>query len=832
MSKSTKFNTEWLKDPQFSSWVGVDPNSNTKARCILCGVKFELGNMGRQALISHAKGKKHELKVNITCKVKQENKSLDMFVVKHEASGTTHKEQGNKDSTVNIGQLVIPVPPPPTSDQTLKPSSSSSVVMSNFVTNDDVLSAEIIWAIKTVVSHYSCSSSSNTNTLFQKMFPDSVIAKKFSCGETKCSYLIQFGLAPYFKTDLANKVQKPETIFVVSFDESLNKVLQEEQMDLLLRFWDEELNRVVTRYYDSVFLGHTRAEDLLGKFKTGLSKLNARNMLQISMDGPSTNWKFLDLLVQDREESEPNIPSLINVGSCGLHIVHGAFKYGATKAGWKADGVMRSLFNCFNDSPARREDYLTANGGDAKFGLKFCSTRWLEDVPVAERAICIWPCVQKYVAATLKLSKSKRPTCQSYINLCEYVDDPLVLAKLNFFVCIAKVLMPYLELFQTDKPMMPYISDELQKILTNLLNRFVKKSVLDTTRNIVKVDFNKKENIVSPDKVDVGFAAKQVVDDAEKSKKASKLQVYEFHQECITFLQKMTEKILERCPLKFATIRALNAIDPKFIASHPEKAIEKMETILQKLMNTKWLSPTKCDDALQEFKLWVREMELHNPSVLKEFNFKGNRLDDFYYSYMGNHEQYSTLWYAVKLLLILSHGQSSVERGFSTNKDILKNNMAKEKLTAYRQVHDGLMHIPKPKTEDDPAKVKEDENKFDIAKVTVSKKMLDSCRSARTRYSHHMEDEQKKKAASREELRRKSVQDELTVMKSNKRKLESSVDVLLREADEFAQQAEKKLKMDLIVKSNAFRSKAKEKRIEIEEASKQIEKLEKKLQEI
>ena len=41
-----------------------------------------------------------------------------------------------------------------------------------------------------------------------------------------------------------------------------------------------ELNRVVTRYYDSVFLGHTRAEDLLGKFKSGLSKLNARNMLQ------------------------------------------------------------------------------------------------------------------------------------------------------------------------------------------------------------------------------------------------------------------------------------------------------------------------------------------------------------------------------------------------------------------------------------------------------------------------------------------------------------------------------------------------------------------------
>ena len=104
---------------------------------------------------------------------------------------------------------------------------------------------------------------------------------------------------------------------------------------------------------------------------------------------------------------------------------------------------------------------------------------------------------------------------------------------------------------------------------------------------------------------------------------------------------------------------------------------------------------------------------------------------------------------------------------------------------------------------------KEVETIFDISSITVSKRMLESCRSARTRYGHHLENEQRMKAANREELRKKSVQDEL------------------REVDDLAHQAEKKLKMDLIVKSNAFRTKAKEKRVEIEEASKQIEKLEK-----
>lgn len=95
------------------------------------------------------------------------------------------------------------------------------------------------------------------------MFSESEIAKKFNCGSTNCSYLIRFGLAPFFKEELASNILQPGSVFVVPFDEPLNRVLQ---ADLLLRFLDNELNIVVTRYFDSVFLGHTRAEDLLRKF--------------------------------------------------------------------------------------------------------------------------------------------------------------------------------------------------------------------------------------------------------------------------------------------------------------------------------------------------------------------------------------------------------------------------------------------------------------------------------------------------------------------------------------------------------------------------------------
>ena len=77
-NKQTKFNKEWITNPAFSSWVGVDPYSDTKARCMLCGYSFELGNMGKQSLVSHANGKKHKVKAQLSVKVKQEIKPIDL----------------------------------------------------------------------------------------------------------------------------------------------------------------------------------------------------------------------------------------------------------------------------------------------------------------------------------------------------------------------------------------------------------------------------------------------------------------------------------------------------------------------------------------------------------------------------------------------------------------------------------------------------------------------------------------------------------------------------------------------------------------------------------
>jgi len=162
---------------------------------------------------------------------------------------------------------------------------------------------------------------------------------------------------------------------VACFDEALNKVAQKGQMDIVIRFWDTATNQVSTRYLTSVFLGHATAKNLEEKFKEGLSGLNLDKLVQISMDGPSVNWKFLESFAASTRPHSTD-PQLFDLGSCGLHVVHGAFQTGHKAAGSAVNELLRSLHGVFKDSPARRADYTSLTGCDS-FPKKFCQVRWL-----------------------------------------------------------------------------------------------------------------------------------------------------------------------------------------------------------------------------------------------------------------------------------------------------------------------------------------------------------------------------------------------------------------------------------------------------------------------
>ena len=83
-------------------------------------------------------------------------------------------------------------------------------------------------------------------------------------------------------------------------------------------------------YWTSKFLGHTRCDDLVAAFHDGLDELEETKMIQISMDGPNMNLKLLREIQNERQKNK--LSSLIDIGSCSLHSIHGAFKTGSEKS--------------------------------------------------------------------------------------------------------------------------------------------------------------------------------------------------------------------------------------------------------------------------------------------------------------------------------------------------------------------------------------------------------------------------------------------------------------------------------------------------------------------
>jgi hypothetical protein len=97
-----------------------------------------------------------------------------------------------------------------------------------------------------------------------------------------------------------------------------------------------------------------------------------------------------------------------------------------------------------------------------------------------------------------------------------------------------------------------------------------------------------------------------------------------------------------------------------------------------------------------------------------------------FYKFMAKNPKYSKLWMlVVKQILLLSHGQATVERGFSINKEVVVENQLNESLVSQRILCDHLDEVG------------------GVLNVNINEQMLMSAASARHRYNAYLEDRRK-----------------------------------------------------------------------------------------
>ena len=122
-----------------------------------------------------------------------------------------------------------------------------------------------------------------------------------------------------------------------------------------------------------------------------------------------------------------------------------------------------------------------------------------------------------------------------------------------------------------------------------------------------------------------------------------------------------------------------------------------------------------------EFSKFCETVVVENKEEFLSFDKDKDRLDYFLWKIMDL-KMYAKVQHVIKIVLILSHGQGQTERGFSSNKSLIDDNMSTDTIIALHSVHGYLKF-----------------HDLKALEVEMTKDVLASCRQARKKCFDHQQ---------------------------------------------------------------------------------------------
>jgi len=187
---------------------------------------------------------------------------------------------------------------------------------------------------------------------------------------------------------------------------------------------------------------------------------------------------------------------------------------------------------------------------------------------------------------------------------------------------------------------------------------------------------------------------------------------------------------------------------------------------------------------MSQYKKFLEEVVPQNKS---KFLDSSHRVDQLHRGLLAGSYDYGQLWSVVKMVLLLSHEQATVERGFSANRQVDDDNLHADTFCCRRLICDTVAYYGGNSGMD-----------------TSNKALLLSCSSAWHKYQLDLE--QKKKDAMKDTVtrKRKAVDGDIQSLKRRKLELSTDIDFLTASANHLAYKAESSHDMSILVKSSAI----------------------------
>jgi hypothetical protein len=229
------------------------------------------------------------------------------------------------------------------------------------------------------------------------------------------------------------------------------------------------------------------------------------------------------------------------------------------------------------------------------------------------------------------------------------------------------------------------------------------------------------------------------------------------------------DKLVEKSPLAQNVVKAASSLSPLLLQNDSSLCLKRFRSLVKLLASSGWITHQDADAAKEQ--LFMMYSDSQCASVLQNFNVQTDRLDDFYTNLFSGQKVLADceeLQRIVRLILMFSHGQASVESGFSVNKSLLVENLSDRGLIAQRVVHEAIRKAGS------------------VSAVEVTARMLQHVRAARSRCDAAREEQRKIAAQASQKTQNRKRQREITEkLEEELRAKRQAAEAALEEANEL-----------------------------------------------
>ena len=260
---------------------------------------------------------------------------------------------------------------------------------------DQVTSAEVMFTSFIVEHNLSFKSADHFSKLCKEMFPDSKIAKEYSCCRTKTTAIVTHALAPAADKTVTDYCKSgPFSILCDGGNDRMDK----KYFGIMVRFWDKARGKAVCQLLGIPVCNIATAETLFQALAKELEERDIPwgNIVGFASDSASVMVGKRNSVLSRLLQKQPKAFSM----ACVCHLAALGAAAGLKVLPISIDQLLIDIFYHFKHSSKRWQEFADVLEDFEDIApmriLKHCTTRWLSLQRATSRLLDLWPALESY----------------------------------------------------------------------------------------------------------------------------------------------------------------------------------------------------------------------------------------------------------------------------------------------------------------------------------------------------------------------------------------------------------------------------------------------------